>query len=143
MGLEVRKPEGQNFVVVEEKLWLTTDDRLVPDGHRDAAILFATPGKRVDLATAVRYGLVDAPKAKAKQVDAPENKAVEAPAEDKSVVGDAIDGEREEVPGDTIEGDGSGDPLPPVDEPVPEPAKAPAKRAKKASKAAEPENEGG
>lgn len=60
MGLQVHKPEGRDFVVLDEKVWLTADrERLVPDGHGDAAYLFGTPGKRVDAETAKRYGLAE------------------------------------------------------------------------------------
>lgn len=77
MGFNIEEvSETSHSVVVGEKLWLTADgQRLVADGDPEAAVLFATPGKRVSREDAERYGLVKA-KGKPATKDA-------APAEDK------------------------------------------------------------
>lgn len=80
MGLQVQKPEGQDFVIIEEKLWLTADGSVVPDGHRDAVQLLATPGKRMSLADAVRYGLADDPNPKAEEAEEVAPESAEEPA---------------------------------------------------------------
>lgn len=60
-------------VVASHRLWLTADrDRLVPEGHPDAAFLFAGIGKRVTHEDAVKYGLIegDRPKLSAAELTA-------------------------------------------------------------------------
>jgi hypothetical protein len=59
-GLSVVVPEGDPpaVYVVTERLALTEDDRLVPEGHPDGRWLYATPGREVPWAEAVKYGLV-------------------------------------------------------------------------------------
>lgn len=67
---------------VTKRLWLTADkEHIVEEGDPAAAFLYATPGKKVPLAEAVKYRLVKAGKpVEAKQADPPENKAVSIPA---------------------------------------------------------------
>ena len=49
----------QRTVVAEERLWLTADrQRLVEDGHSDAAFLFCIPGQLIPYGEAARVGLV-------------------------------------------------------------------------------------
>ncbi|MBZ0164572.1 MAG: hypothetical protein K8H74_17900 [Notoacmeibacter sp.] len=44
----------------QERLWLTADrKRLVPDGHSDAAFLYAAPGDEIPASAAEMFGLVD------------------------------------------------------------------------------------
>ncbi len=43
---------------VDKRLYLTGDDRVVPDGDPDARWLYAVPGKRIPLEDAEKYGLV-------------------------------------------------------------------------------------
>lgn len=50
---------------ITERLYLTEDDRVVPDGHPDARWLWATPGQRIRLSEAKRRGLVKQRKAAA------------------------------------------------------------------------------
>ena len=46
------------------RLWLTAEqNRLVPEGHKDAAFLFSLPGQRISHANAIAYGLLDSPAA--------------------------------------------------------------------------------
>jgi hypothetical protein len=44
--------------VCTERLWLTVDDHIVPDGHREARFLFCTPGDEIPMTEAVRRNLV-------------------------------------------------------------------------------------
>lgn len=67
-----------NTFTVTERLYLTADDKVVREGDPKAAFLYATPGKEVPMADAVRYGLVK--KTEAKQSEPPANKAKTAPA---------------------------------------------------------------
>lgn len=60
-------PDAPAVFVVNERLCLTDDDRLVPEGHPDARWLFAVPGREIPFAEAVKYGL-----AKAKPESKPE-----------------------------------------------------------------------
>lgn len=68
------------MVTVQEKLWLNAEkDQLVPDGHPDAAFLFATPDDQIAVEQAERFGLVDGrlkagEPAANKQADPPVNK---------------------------------------------------------------------
>jgi hypothetical protein len=56
--LKVQK-ETAEYVEAEERLWLTADrERVVPDGHPDAAFLFTTPGQQITREEAERYGLL-------------------------------------------------------------------------------------
>lgn len=71
---------------VTERLYLTVDDKLVKEGDPKAAFLYSTPGKRIPLAEAVKYGLVKkAAKAEpeSKEASLPANKAKAAPANKK------------------------------------------------------------
>lgn len=44
----------------QERLWLTQDrDRVVPDGHPDAATLYAAAGDEIPASAVERFGLVD------------------------------------------------------------------------------------
>ncbi|MBP2325331.1 hypothetical protein JOF56_005716 [Kibdelosporangium banguiense] len=45
-------------VEITARLYRTTDDRLVQEGHPDAAFLYATPGMRIPVSEAQRYGLM-------------------------------------------------------------------------------------
>lgn len=57
-------------VEVLERLWLTADGNLVPDGDPAAERLFSTPGTVVPFHVAEQYGLVPAKKqAKSKAGD--------------------------------------------------------------------------
>lgn len=65
-----------NWYVVQARLALTEDGRLVPEGHADARWLYAIPGQYIPLADAERYGLVKArPKAEDKAAKRPANKS--------------------------------------------------------------------
>lgn len=71
---------------VKERLALTEDDRLVPEGDPDARWLFAIPGRPIPMADAIKYGLV---KEKAES-------AVESVGADKSRVAASKRGRRVE-----------------------------------------------
>lgn len=52
--------ENTAWLHARERLWLTEDgERLVPDGHPDAASLFVAAGHRISRADAERLGLLD------------------------------------------------------------------------------------
>lgn len=57
----------------KQRLYLTANrDRLVGDGHPDAAFLYATPGDEIPASAADRFGLVDGElKPRAAKPDAP------------------------------------------------------------------------
>lgn len=84
MGLKVNNSGGTGqMVTVREKIWLNADrTQLVPDGHAEAAYLFATPDMQIPVEDAERYGLVDGrlkggkPKAN-KMADPASNKGAE------------------------------------------------------------------
>ena len=62
MSLEMLKPESEttSWVTATQRLWLTVDrSRLVPDGHRDAAVLFCVPGTHLAVEDARRLGILD------------------------------------------------------------------------------------
>ena len=83
MALEIiRPPKGADMEMYEvtERLVLTADGRVVPEGDPDGRWLYAIPGQQVPLAEAERYGLVK--QAEATEPEPEETKAVE-PAEDK------------------------------------------------------------
>lgn len=47
-------------VTAVERLWLTEGrDRVVPDGHPDAAFLFCSPGDEIPVSAAASVGLVE------------------------------------------------------------------------------------
>lgn len=48
-----------NLFEVEERLYRTEDDRIVPAGDPDARWLYAVPGRLVPMAEAEGYGLVE------------------------------------------------------------------------------------
>jgi hypothetical protein len=77
--------ETNKWVEAGETMWLTADrERLVPDGSPEAAFLFSTPGKRISVEEAQKYGLV---KGKAKPADKQKAKAEDKqakPAANKS-----------------------------------------------------------
>jgi hypothetical protein len=93
MGLQITRltvPAAPK-VIVNARLFRTADcKRLVPDGHPDAAFLFATPGLEVDAAEFDSYQLdveeAEEPVAEVKAEPQPEDKAVKAPPEDKGVI---------------------------------------------------------
>ncbi len=63
-------------VKAHERLWLSKDRKsLVPDGHEDAAILFAAKGAEISEADALKFGLIEAPKAAEKEGDKAKPKA--------------------------------------------------------------------
>lgn len=67
-GLEINYEGGDEQMEmydVQERLALTEDGRVVPEGHADARWLFAIPGRPIPMAEAVKHGLVSpkAPKA--------------------------------------------------------------------------------
>lgn len=77
MPLDVHKKEAGMGFEITERLYLTADrESVVPEGHPDAAFLYATPGKTVSDEEAEKYGLKSASKT--------EDKAVAAPTEDKA-----------------------------------------------------------
>ncbi|MEZ5790501.1 MAG: hypothetical protein R3D34_06830 [Nitratireductor sp.] len=44
----------------KERLWLTADQaRVVPEGHKDAATLYAAVGDEIPASAAERYGIVN------------------------------------------------------------------------------------
>lgn len=68
MALEIielkdRKVDGRHYVV-EERLYKTTDGRVVKDGDPDAAFVFLTPGKHIPRKEAEALGLVTKPEPK-------------------------------------------------------------------------------
>lgn len=65
-----------NTYTVTERLYLTADDKVVKEGDPKAAFLYATPGKEIPIAEAVKYGLTRS----VKQSEPPANKAKTAPA---------------------------------------------------------------
>ncbi|MCI2421505.1 hypothetical protein MOQ72_29130 [Saccharopolyspora sp. K220] len=83
MALEINAQHTGVLVEVDAKLWLTADrDRLVPDGHPDAAFLYCTPGMQVPRDEAERYGLLGGTPTAEPEAEAdlePEGKAVQAP----------------------------------------------------------------
>lgn len=105
MAFEIKKiSETSQSVEVGEKLWLKADrETVVPDGDPEAAFLLATPGKRLSLEDAVRYGLVKAgSKGGDKQAAKPEDKEA-APESAKDLVarmGDMSTEELEALAGD-------------------------------------------
>lgn len=78
MGLIIMpSPEGVTGPswITDQKIWRTTDGRLVRDGDVDAAVLFATPGDPIPLASAQRLGLAPLPEPARKQRRPAQNKA--------------------------------------------------------------------
>ena len=72
----IQQSSTEDWVEVEERLWVSEDDKLVAEGDPKAVSLFAIPGQRVSVEDAERYGLVKArAKAEDKQRQAPANKA--------------------------------------------------------------------
>lgn len=51
------------MVEINERLFLTADEKVVPEGHPDAAFLWASPGDEVDDDEADRVGYKPAKKA--------------------------------------------------------------------------------
>lgn len=52
--------ENTAWLHARERLWLTDDgERLVPDGHPDAASLFVAAGHRISRSDAERFGLLE------------------------------------------------------------------------------------
>lgn len=73
MAFKIKENESlDRWVESEESLWLTADrERLVAADDPEAASLFASAGKRISRADAIRFGLVKPDKAdKAEQVEA-------------------------------------------------------------------------
>lgn len=117
MGFDVvlHKEPGEEYVEVDARLCLTEDgERLVPEGDPDARWLFCTPGQKIPRREAEKYGLIDA---KGKPIEAREG--IEVP------IGETA----------TVEGDGSGEALPPH-EAVEEPELAKSKKASAKKRAA-------
>jgi len=53
-------PASPGRIIANERLWLTADrDHVVPEGHPDAAFLFAGAGKSIRRVDAERLGLVE------------------------------------------------------------------------------------
>lgn len=65
-------------MILDKHWWRTTDARLVPDGHPDAAFLAYPRGQEIPDATARQLGILE-PEAKA--ASAPANKARAKPAD--------------------------------------------------------------
>jgi hypothetical protein len=85
MGVAINTaPSGGEYVTAAERLYLTGDgERLVGHGDPAARSLFCTPGKRVPLDQARRFGLIPGPEL-AEDRQGPEAElAVEPPAEKK------------------------------------------------------------
>lgn len=86
MGFEVimHQTAGEEQVEIQDRLCLTEDERLVPEGDPDGRWLYAVPGQRVPLSEAVKYGLVKGEKKpgadKSRKTPA-EDKAAKAPVE--------------------------------------------------------------
>jgi hypothetical protein len=71
---------------LDRKLWLTADkERVVEDGHPDAAFLLGSAGTVIAEAEAERLGLKTAPKTALKAAEAPQ----EEPAEEKQAAAPA------------------------------------------------------
>lgn len=66
-------------MIIAKRLWRTTDDRLVEDGHPDAAFLAYTAGQEVPDRLAAELGLPGAP-AGGKARTRPADKAAAAAA---------------------------------------------------------------
>jgi hypothetical protein len=76
MALEIETDdEGGAVVTATERLCLTEDERLVPEGDPDARWLFCVPGQEIPRAEAERYGMV-----KKKAAAKPADKAAKPPA---------------------------------------------------------------
>lgn len=61
MALEIHKRDGDedmDMYEVDVRRCLTEDDRLVEENDPDARWLYCTPGQRIPMADAVKYGLV-------------------------------------------------------------------------------------
>jgi len=72
----IQQSSTEDWVEVEERLWVSDDDKLVSEGDPKAASLFAIPGQRISVEDAEKYGLVKArAKSEDKQRQAPANKA--------------------------------------------------------------------
>lgn len=55
--------EVQRYIEVQEPLWLNADrSKVLAEGDPEAAFLLATPGKRLSIEEAERYGLLKARK---------------------------------------------------------------------------------
>lgn len=68
------------------RLFLNADrDKLLPEGHEEAAFLYAAPGDEIPDEAAERFGLVDGDLPKGGK--APANKAAGGPAENKGAAG--------------------------------------------------------
>ena len=86
MGVAINTaPSGGEYITAAERLYLTADgERLVGHGDPDARSLFCTPGKRVPLDQARRFGLIPGPEPAAEDRQGPAAEiAVEPPAEKK------------------------------------------------------------
>ncbi|TCO47304.1 hypothetical protein [Actinocrispum wychmicini] len=56
----VSSVESGGQVKITQRLYRTTDDRIVREGHPDAAFLYVTPGTYIPTCEAQRYGLLPA-----------------------------------------------------------------------------------
>lgn len=74
--------EVSELVEVEERLWLTADDKVVADGDPSAASLLASEGTQLTREDAERYGLVKSRK--------PSENKMAAPSENKEKAADLI-----------------------------------------------------
>lgn len=78
-----QEQESGGMFELDRKLWLTQDrERVVEDGHAEAAFLLGGPGDEIAADEAERLGLKQAKQAANKQAVEPDNKAI-APAESK------------------------------------------------------------
>lgn len=81
-GLEINYEGGDELMETydpKERLALTEDGRVVPEGHADARWLYAIPGRPIPMADAIKHGLVSAKAPSA----APESETQESAAESK------------------------------------------------------------
>lgn len=94
MALEISrlpKPDavpGQTVSAVE-RLWLTESrDRVVPDGHPDAAFLFCSPGDEIPVSTAAAVGLVEGADPEPAEAESEEEAAAEPETAAEATGGD-------------------------------------------------------
>jgi hypothetical protein len=78
MGFEIHRldepePREHEYWEADRRLYLTQDqERLVEHGDPDAYILFCTPGKRVPMRLAERYGLAEGSPEEGSEPDHPD-----------------------------------------------------------------------
>lgn len=89
--------EVSELVEVEERLWLTAEDKVVADGDPAAASLLASEGTQMTRDKAERYGLVKARKpSENKMAEPAENKAADIIAGISDLSDDELQGLRKD-----------------------------------------------